>query len=124
MKQLEEAAKADKKAVNRKKICSDPTFKDIVDDLHTLAGKDHPKLDKLKTIMMQHFGSRMEDSEEDAKEVEETRAMVFVNFRRCVDDIVESLNQQQPLIRAHRFIGQAAGKDGVKGMTQKEQGQV
>ncbi|CAE6524443.1 unnamed protein product [Rhizoctonia solani] len=73
----------------------------------------HPKMEKLNEILVEHFNGP------DAKE---TRVMVFTNFRESVDEIVAHLNANDAKkIRAHRFIGQAGGKGGDKGMTQKEQ---
>lgn len=73
----------------------------------------HPKMVKLNEILGEHFGG---------PDSEETRVMVFTNFRESVDEIVTHLNSNNPgKIRAHRFIGQAGGKSGEKGMNQKEQ---
>lgn len=72
----------------------------------------HPKMEKLNVLLQDHF------STEDA---DETRVMVFTNFRESVDEIVAHLNANGPNIRASRFIGQAGGKGGEKGMNQKEQ---
>lgn len=82
----------------------------------------HPKMEQLKTLLVQHFGSRMSD-EQDGEE-QETRAMVFVTNRGCVDEIVEMLNGNRPLLRATKFIGQGTDKQGNKGYAQKEQLQV
>ncbi|KAG9128306.1 3'-5' DNA helicase [Ceratobasidium sp. 392] len=72
----------------------------------------HPKMQKLNDLLREHF---------DAEDAEETRVMVFTNFRESVDEIVLHLNTNGPKIRASRFIGQAGGKGGEKGMNQKEQ---
>ncbi|KAG8763873.1 3'-5' DNA helicase [Ceratobasidium sp. 423] len=73
----------------------------------------HPKMEKLNEILVEHFN---------APDSEETRVMVFTNFRESVDEIVAHLNANEAgNIRAHRFIGQAGGRGGDKGMTQKEQ---
>lgn len=72
----------------------------------------HPKMVKLNDILTEHF---------DSPDADETRVMVFTNFRESVDEIVTHLNTIDPKIRAHRFIGQAGGKGGEKGMNQKEQ---
>lgn len=82
----------------------------------------HPKMEQLKTLLVQHFGSRMSD-EQDGEE-QETRAMVFVTNRGCVDEIVDMLNNDRPLLRATKFIGQGTDKQGKKGFAQKEQLQV
>lgn len=72
----------------------------------------HPKMEKLNALLQDHFA---------ADDAEETRVMVFTNFRESVDEIVAHLNANGPNIRASRFIGQAGGKGGEKGMNQKEQ---
>ncbi|KAG8744675.1 3'-5' DNA helicase [Ceratobasidium sp. 414] len=72
----------------------------------------HPKMQKLNDLLREHF---------DTEDAEETRVMVFTNFRESVDEIVAHLNTNGPNIRASRFIGQAGGKGGEKGMNQKEQ---
>ena len=50
--------------------------------------------------------------------------MVFVTYRECLDEIVERLNTEQPLVRATRFVGQGADRQGKKGFAQKEQLEV
>ena len=77
----------------------------------------HPKMEMLKLLLLQHFGARM-------GEEEETRAMVFVTYRDCVDEIVHILNEESPLLKATRFIGQGTDKQGRKGFAQKEQLEV
>jgi len=74
----------------------------------------HPKMEILKMLLLQHFGARMGEGEE-------TRAMVFVTYRECVDEIVHILNEDSPLLKVTRFIGQGTDKQGRKGFAQKEQ---
>ncbi|KAG1871187.1 hypothetical protein C8R48DRAFT_698038 [Suillus tomentosus] len=74
----------------------------------------HPKMETLKMLLLQHFGARMGEGEE-------TRAMVFVTYRECVDEIVHILNEEKPLLKVTRFIGQGTDKQGRKGFAQKEQ---
>lgn len=86
----------------------------------------HPKMEMLKTLLIQHFASSASEdnySEEatSMKHTQETRAMVFVTNRGCVDEIEEFLTRYSPLIRPKRFIGQGADKQGKKGFAQKEQ---
>ena len=78
----------------------------------------HPKMEKLKELLIQHFGERMDE------DGEESRAMVFVTYRECVDEIVDMLEAEKPLIRATRFVGQGIDKQGKKGYGQKEQLEV
>ncbi|KAG0697158.1 hypothetical protein DFH29DRAFT_947571 [Suillus ampliporus] len=77
----------------------------------------HPKMETMKMLLLQHFGARMDEGEE-------TRAMVFVTYRECVDEIVHILNEESPLLKVTRFIGQGTDKQGRKGFAQKEQLEV
>ncbi|KAH9487144.1 ATP-dependent DNA helicase mph1 [Psilocybe cubensis] len=81
----------------------------------------HPKIEKLKTILIQHFGSKLADNngEEDTSKV-----MVFSSYRGVVQELVNELNKESPLIRATEFIGQGTDKQGKKGLQQKEQLEV
>jgi ATP-dependent DNA helicase MPH1 len=110
-----------RKASNSIKLASDPIFKGILTDLECYKAAGgfpyHPKMDRMKGIIMQHFGERMD--EDDAGKA--TKVMIFVTHREVVDEIVECLNAQRPLIRASKFVGQSADKKGNKGLAQKEQ---
>jgi ATP-dependent DNA helicase MPH1 len=107
-----------------KKYREDPQFQAVIKELEVqrLRGFPmHPKMDKLNTLVVQHFAQQLGD---DGREGEETRVMVFVTFREAVGEIVEVLNAQKPMIRASQFIGQGADKQGRKGLAQKEQLEV
>lgn len=71
-------------------------------------------MEKLRALLIDYFVRAMDDDEH-------SKAMVFVSFRSCVEEIVEFLNKDQPLIRATKFIGQGDDKSGKKGLSQKEQ---
>ncbi|KAF8562000.1 hypothetical protein P879_09468 [Paragonimus westermani] len=58
----------------------------------------HPKLDKLKELLVRHFNS-----------CTETRVIVFSQFRDSVDEIMHMLKQLRPLIRPASFTGQGSG---------------
>lgn len=110
------------------KLKSDSTFQKLLADLEASQKRPggfgmHPKMETLKTLLVQHFGQRIPGDEEDG-EVNGTRAMVFVTYRECVDEIVEVLNQESPLLKATRFVGQGVDKQGKKGFAQKEQLEV
>jgi len=83
----------------------------------------HPKVEKLKELLIRHFGSKIGDDTE-VNNVDDTRVMVFSSYRAVVDEIVEELSRDRPLIRAARFIGQGVDKQGNKGLPQKEQLEV
>ncbi|KAI0690699.1 hypothetical protein BC835DRAFT_1363433 [Cytidiella melzeri] len=87
----------------------------------------HPKMDKMKTLLVEHFAQKKFDKEdaqangggEDMSG--DSRVMVFVSFRQCVDEVIAALSSEKPLIRAVPFIGQGTDKKGNKGYGQKEQ---
>jgi ATP-dependent DNA helicase MPH1 len=113
-----------KKDAKAQKLRTNPKFQALVKEIETQRNKGfslHPKMDILKGLVVQHFGERLADEGENQ---EETRAMVFVTYRECVDEIVEMLNAEMPLIRATKFVGQGTDKQGKKGFGQKEQLEV
>ncbi|XP_076379745.1 FA complementation group M isoform X1 [Megalopta genalis] len=67
----------------------------------------HTKFEKLKELLVRHF--KKYQSEED-----NTRAIVFVEYRDIVSEVYVLLLQCRPLIRPQMFVGQA-------GLKQKEQ---
>ncbi len=105
----------------------DPAFQALMDELRLQKSRGfavHPKLEKVKTLVVNHFGQRLHnDGGSNAGEHsdEGTRAMVFVTFRDAVDEIVAFLNQESPLLRATKFIGQGIDRKGNKGLAQREQ---
>jgi ERCC4-related helicase len=85
----------------------------------------HPKMEKLRDILVTYFGARMKDpTDPEPDKPDDTRVMVFSSYRAVVDEIIQELNQNQPLIRAAAFIGQSSDKKGRKGLKQKEQIEV
>ena len=90
----------------------------------------HPKMEKLKMLLVEHFAQKQFDKEDaDAAGRGEgvsgdSRVMVFSTYRQCVDEIVEYLNRERPMIRAVPFIGQGTDKSGKKGYGQKQQLEV
>ncbi|KAJ7783523.1 hypothetical protein DFH07DRAFT_726924 [Mycena maculata] len=107
-----------------KKLRDNPLFRPVLKELElqSLRGFPmHPKMERLKALAVQHFANKLD---EDGQEAEETKVMVFVTFREAVDEIVDTLNLEKPLIRANKFIGQGTDKQGKKGLAQKEQLEV
>ena len=49
------------------------------------------------------------------------RVMIFASLRSSVEEIVSFLNDNNTLIRAIPYIGQAADKQGKKGYSRKDQ---
>ncbi|KAI9512645.1 hypothetical protein F5148DRAFT_1145967 [Russula earlei] len=106
----------------------DPGFQALMDELRLQKSRGfaiHPKLEKLKTLVVHHFGQRLRDDAGDSngeeRSDENTRAMVFVTFREAVEEIVDFLNQESPLLRATKFIGQGLDRMGKRGLAQREQ---
>lgn len=83
----------------------------------------HPKMVELKNLVVQHFGKFMADSDEQDGEaaINNSRIMVFASFREVVDEIIDILNEEKPLIRAMKLIGQGSDKQGNAGLNQKQQ---
>uniref|UniRef100_A0A3B5B9V1 Fanconi anemia group M protein-like n=1 Tax=Stegastes partitus TaxID=144197 RepID=A0A3B5B9V1_9TELE len=79
---------------------------------------NHPKLQKLEDVVLQHFRLWAESSDVS------TRVMIFSSFRESVQEIAAMLNRHAPLIKVMTFMGQASAGKGVKGFTQKEQLEV
>jgi ATP-dependent DNA helicase MPH1 len=130
---LLEAQKADEdqQAENKKAKpmwIEDQSFKAIMLKLKTIqeaGGAPHPKMEKLKDILIDYFGARMQDpNPEGGPTGDATCVIVFSSFRAVVEEIVSELAGHAPLIRAAAFVGQATDKKGRKGLTQKGQHQV
>lgn len=116
----EERQGSKKKPAQGKKLRDDPNFRAFMAEFerqHAQGFTTHPKIDKLKLILIDHFGKKIPEEEGE----DDTKVMVFSSFRGVVDEIVEELNKDRPLIRAARFIGQGTDKQGNKGLAQKEQ---
>ncbi|KAG4302148.1 hypothetical protein PCK1_001420 [Pneumocystis canis] len=92
-------------------------FKQIVSLIEDLklnpSFSGHPKLDKVRSLILNHFTNANDKNEE-------TRAMIFVEYRSSAEDIIELLKGDYPLIKAQLFIGQSSSKSSL-GMSQKEQ---
>lgn len=116
----EENAGSKKKGNPNKKYQDNKDFRAFMQEFELQRARGftaHPKIEKLKTILIQHFASAIHDEGED----DDTKVMVFSTYRDVVEEIVKELESERPLIRATRFIGQSTSKQGGKGMGQKEQ---
>jgi len=125
----DEDADKGKKGSKGKSLRNDTNFQAVMRELEAQRSRGfstHPKMEKLKSILVQHFGTFLEDpgAEAGISELDQTRVMVFSTHRGAVDDIVEDLQKERPLIRAARFIGQGTDKQGNKGLVQREQLEV
>ena len=108
-------------------ITKEPKYKELMMGLEG-QGKfpPHPKMEKLKSLVLEHLltkGATGEDPEP-AESNPNTRVMVFVTYRECVEEVVDYLNLESPIIKATKFIGQGTDKVGRKGFAQKEQLEV
>ncbi|KAG7450292.1 P-loop containing nucleoside triphosphate hydrolase protein [Guyanagaster necrorhizus] len=119
-------AKKSKAASKAKQLDDEPAFHSLMRELKAQKTRGftmHPKMELLKGIIVQHFGEKLPENSEDELP-ERTKVMVFATNRDSVDEIVEVLNAEKPLIRASRFIGQGTDKQGRKGFSQREQLEV
>ena len=80
----------------------------------------HPKMEKVRAIVLSHIANDSQESEGGGS----SRIMIFAQYRQVVEELVELLDEQRPLIRATRFVGQGNDKQGNKGIKQKEQLEV
>ncbi|GAA5995519.1 uncharacterized protein JCM10292_005226 [Rhodotorula paludigena] len=107
-----------------KNFVSSSGFRDVLRETNELRSRagyvGHPKMEKLRSMCLEHFKNAQDERDEYTGEKRETRVMIFCNFRAVVEEIVACLNTQRPLIKATAFVGQASAK-GVKGKSQKEQ---
>ncbi|CAN1235468.1 DEAD-box ATP-dependent RNA helicase FANCM [Linum perenne] len=77
-------------------------------------GAPNPKLSKMLEILVNHFQS---------KGSQNSRVIIFSNFRGSVRDIMDSLARIGDLVKPTEFIGQSSGKSlkSLKGQSQKVQ---
>lgn len=103
-------------------ITKDQKYKDLMRGLEMqkeVQGRfqPHPKMEKLKSLVLEHFLTKGATDEAST----DTRVMVFVSFRDCVEEVVDYLNFDSPIVKATKFVGQGTDKGGRKGYAQKEQ---
>ncbi|KAL0882210.1 hypothetical protein ABMA27_000753 [Loxostege sticticalis] len=92
-------------------ILPDGTIPEIPTDLCF----GHPKFYRLKEIMMEHFTRAKKNGQD-------TRAIVFCEYRESVNLVHCLLLQCRPLITPQMFVGQgASGKEGKAVVSQKQQ---
>ncbi|KAG8759890.1 3'-5' DNA helicase [Serendipita sp. 396] len=128
---IKKTAKKENKEPTPNKIVQDSNFIAIIKEIERQRNElnhfpTHPKMEKLRALAIQHFAAAEIAEEEKARPGQsakrpDTKMIVYCTYRECVDEIVEMLNEQRPMIRPHRFIGQGTDKRGTKGVTQKEQ---
>ncbi|XP_037895927.1 uncharacterized protein LOC119641383 [Glossina fuscipes] len=73
----------------------------------------HPKFEKARECLLKHF-----------QEQENSRAMVFCEYRESVLLIYRMLLQEKPLLKPRCFVGQGGSSGGLRAFTQKQQIQI
>ncbi|KAL2329415.1 hypothetical protein Fmac_022842 [Flemingia macrophylla] len=74
-------------------------------------GASSPKLTKMLEVLLGHFKTN---------DPQNSRVIIFSNYRESVRDIMDALGDIGELVRATEFIGQSSGKT-MKGQSQKVQ---
>ncbi len=74
---------------------------EVIEEVVESGSIDHPKLKAVEKIINQHF---------EENESEETRVMIFVEYRESVELITNLLKNYEPRVKPSQFIGQASGK--------------
>lgn len=84
----------------------------------------HPKLEHLQQIVLNHFlDAGVGRPAANGQPPSATRVMIFAHYRDSAEEIVRVLKRNEPMLRPHVFVGQAASK-GSEGMDQKRQLEV
>ncbi|KAJ6119203.1 ATP-dependent DNA helicase mph1 [Penicillium sp. IBT 18751x] len=109
----------------QKQVVQDESFKKLISHLEPWSKNPefigHPKLEYLKSVILNHFMDRGEGKENiDGNSQPATRVMIFVHFRDSAEEVTRVLKRYEPMIRPHVFVGQSSAK-GSEGMDQKTQ---
>lgn len=103
----------------KQRLLGNPKLKRLMERTEELMASptfsEHPKLDYLVNVLLQHFMESEENGRTD------TRVMVFSSYRDSAEEIVRALKQHEPQIKPHIFVGQSDSKSGQAGMGQAEQ---
>ncbi|OQE25909.1 hypothetical protein PENFLA_c008G01079 [Penicillium flavigenum] len=109
----------------QKQVVQDDSFKKLLSHLEPWSKNPefigHPKLEYLKSVILNHFMDRGEGKElPTGTSQPATRVMIFVHFRDSAEEVTRVLKRYAPMIRPHVFVGQSSAK-GSEGMDQKTQ---
>ncbi|KAJ5964924.1 uncharacterized protein N7479_004800 [Penicillium vulpinum] len=109
----------------QKQVVQDDSFKKLLSHIEPWSKNPefigHPKLEYLKSVILNHFMDRGEGKElPDGTSQPATRVMIFVHFRDSAEEVTRVLKRYEPMIRPHVFVGQSSAK-GSEGMDQKTQ---
>lgn len=113
-------------------LMGDQNFKALMSECErqrTVGFAPHPKMDQLLYLVLSHLTEAEEQSrnlnaENNNRESIDTKIMVFVQFRDCLDEIIDIFAAHRPIIRPMHFIGQGVDKQGRKGFAQSKQLEV
>ncbi|GMF73616.1 unnamed protein product [Aspergillus oryzae] len=109
----------------QRQVVQDESFKKLINHLQPWTKNPefigHPKLEYLKSVVLNHFMDAGEGSNGEASDSQSsTRIMIFVHFRDSAEEVTRVLKRYEPMIRPHVFVGQSSAK-GSEGMGQKTQ---
>ncbi|KAJ5143365.1 uncharacterized protein N7515_002152 [Penicillium bovifimosum] len=110
----------------QKQVVQDENFKKLISHIEPWSKNPefigHPKLEYLKSVILNHFLDRGEGQElpDGGASQPATRVMIFVHFRDSAEEVTRVLKRYGPMIRPHVFVGQSSAK-GSEGMDQKTQ---
>jgi ATP-dependent DNA helicase MPH1 len=110
----------------QKQVVQDENFKKLLSHIEPWSKNPefigHPKLEYLKSVILNHFMDRGEGKElpDGGASQPATRVMIFVHFRDSAEEVTRVLKRYGPMIRPHVFVGQSSAK-GSEGMDQKTQ---
>ncbi|PPJ60997.1 hypothetical protein CBER1_01999 [Cercospora berteroae] len=123
-REVESGAQKGKTASN---IAQDQNFVKMMGTIRTWTNNPdfigHPKLEYLREIVLNHFLDAGEGRQGSDVPPSATRIMIFASYRDSTEEICRVLKRNEPMIRPHVFVGQAASK-GQEGMNQKQQNQI
>ena len=116
--QTEYEAQGRKLSKTKTELLSNNHFQELMTRLKVLVDNPntvgHPKLDRAANMIIEHF-IKMDDQKQD------TRVMVFAQYRGSAAELVKQLSKQKPLVKPTIFVGQATDASGAAGMRQAEQ---
>ncbi|KAF2146749.1 uncharacterized protein K452DRAFT_314977 [Aplosporella prunicola CBS 121167] len=111
----------------QREISDSPHFEKLLSTLRErTANPDymgHPKLECLRQVILNHFMDAGETGPPREGHDSHTRIMVFAQWRDSAEEICRVLKLNEPMVRPHVFVGQAATKKS-EGMVQKRQKEV
>ena len=105
----------------KRELLSNGDFQELMTRLRVLIDNPntvgHPKLERAANLIIEHF-FKMEDEKQD------TRVIVFSQYRSSAGELVKQLRRHEPIIKPTIFVGQSNDTRGASGMKQKEQLEV